>query len=220
MSGLFCDNIRWCYLIVRSFMDTNALFKIGYGLYVLTANDGNNKDNGCIINTVMQVTSNPCQIAIAVNKANYTNEIIQKTKKFNVSVLTEDTNFDIFKRFGFQSGRNADKFEGFSDAKRSPNGLLYITKNTNSFMSAYVKQEIDLDTHTLFIAQLVAAEVLSEKTTVTYDYYQKNIKPKPQETKKSGWRCKICGYVYEGEELPPDFICPLCKHGAADFEKI
>ena len=199
-------------------MDTNALFKIGYGLYVLTAND--EKDNGCIINTVMQVTSDPCQIAIAVNKMNYTNKMIQKTKKFNVSVLSENAKFDVFKHFGFQSGANVNKFDNYTDIKRSPNGVLYLTKDTNAFMSAYVKQEIDLGTHTLFIAQLVAAEVLSDIPTVTYDFYQKNIKPKPENTKKSGWRCKICGYVYEGENLPPDFICPLCKHGASDFEKI
>lgn len=200
-------------------MDTKALFKIGYGLYVLTANEAG-KDNGCIINTVMQVTSDPCQIGIAVNKLNYTNQMIQRTKKFNVSILSESSKFDIFKHFGFQSGANVNKFADFSDCKRSPNGLYYITKDTNAFMSAYVKQEIDLGTHTLFIGQLVAAELLSDIPTVTYDFYQKNIKPKPEETKKSGWRCKICGYVYEGENLPPDFICPLCKHGVADFEKI
>ena len=200
-------------------MDTKALFKIGYGLYVLTASqDG--KDNGCIINTVMQVTSDPCQIGIAVNKMNYTNKMIQETKKFNVSVLSEDAKFETFKHFGFQSGANVNKFESFFDTKRSPNGILYITKDTNAFMSAYVKREIDLGTHTLFIAQLVGAEVLSERPTVTYDYYQKNIKPKPEQAKKSGWRCKICGYVYEGEELPSDFICPWCKHGAVDFERI
>lgn len=200
-------------------MDSKALFKIGYGLYVLTAKDGE-KDNGCIINTVMQVTSDPCQIAIAVNKMNYTNQMIGVNKKFNVSVLSETAKFDVFKHFGFQSGATVNKFDNYTDAKRSPNGLYYITKDTNAYMSAYVKQEIDLNTHTLFIAQLVAAEVLSEVATVTYDFYQKNIKPKPQETKKSGWRCKICGYVYEGENLPADFICPWCKHGAADFEKI
>jgi len=201
-------------------MDKNALFKIGYGLYVLTANE-KGKDNGCIINTVMQVTSDPCQIGIAVNKMNYTNKMIQNTKKFNISVLSENTKFEIFKHFGFQSGANIDKFVNFADTKRSPNGVLYITKDTNAFMSAYVKQEIDLGSHTLFIGQLVASEILSDVPTVTYDFYQKNIKPKPQEeSKKSGWRCKICGYVYEGEELPADFICPWCKHGIQDFEKI
>ncbi len=199
-------------------MDTNTLSKIGYGLYVLTANDGE-KDNGCIINTVMQVTSSPCQIEAVVNKNNYTTGMIQKTRKFNVSVLSENAKFEIFKHFGFQSGSNIDKFANFYDTKRSPNGLLYITKETNAYMSAYVKQEIDLDSHILFIGQLVAAEILSNVPTATYEYYHNYIKPKKQE-EKHGWRCKICGYIYEGEELPADYICPLCKHGAADFEKI
>ncbi len=200
-------------------MDSSVLYNIGYGLYVLTAQEGE-KDNGCIINTVMQVTSEPLQIAIAVNKKNYTNEMIQRTKKFNISVLSESAKFEIFEHFGFHSGRDTNKFADFGDTKRSPNGLLYITQDTNSYMSAYVKQEIDLGTHTLFIAQLVAAEVLSDEPTVTYNYYQNNIKPKPQNTNKKGWRCKICGYIYEGEILPADFICPWCKHGAIDFEKI
>ena len=200
-------------------MNTSALFKIGYGLYILTANE-QGKDNGCIVNTVMQVTSDPCQIAVCVNKNNYTCEMIQHTKKFNVSVLAEGVSFDVFKNFGFQSGRIVEKFTSFLDVKRSPNGVLYITKDTNAFMSAYVQQEIDLGTHIMFIAQLVEAEVLSEKSTVTYDYYQKNIKPKPQTAEKKGWRCKICGYIYEEEVLPSDFICPICKHGAVDFEKI
>lgn len=211
-------------------MDTKALFKIGYGLYVLTTgvneDDVKNglfkvKDNGCIINTVMQVTSDPCQIAIAVNKLNYTNEMIQKTKKFNVSVLSENAKFDTFKHFGFQSGKDVNKFENYTDVKRSPNGLFYITSDTNAYMSAYVKQEIDLGSHTMFIAQLVAAETLSDTPTATYDFYQKNIKPKPDAApQKKGWRCKICGYVYEGEDLPSDFICPWCKHGVEDFERI
>lgn len=200
-------------------MDTNALFKIGYGLYVLTANE-EGKDNGCIINTAMQVTSNPCQIAIAVNKNNYTCGMIQRTKKFNISILCEGTNFDMFKRFGYQSGKDIDKFHEFLDTKRSPNGVLYITQNTNAYMSAYVKQEIDLGTHVLFIAQLVEAEILAGGTTVTYDFYQKNIKPKPEAVKTKGWRCKICGFIYEEEVLPPDYICPICKHGAIDFEKV
>ena len=200
-------------------MNTNALFKIGYGLYVLTANE-NGKDNGCIINTAMQVTSEPCQIAICVNKNNYTCEMIQRTKKFNLSILAEGVSFDTFKNFGFQSGKTIDKFTNFSATKRTPNGILYITENTNAYMSAWVKQEVDLGTHVMFIAQLVDAEVLSDKPTVTYDYYQKHIKPKPQKTEKKGWRCKICGYIYEEEILPPDYICPVCKHGAVDFEKV
>ena len=200
-------------------MNTNVLFKIGYGLYVLTARE-DEKDNGCIVNTVMQVTSDPCQIAVCVNKNNYTCEMIQHTKKFNVSVLAEGVSFEVFKNFGFQSGRNTDKFTNFTDVKRSPNGVLYITKNTNAYISAFVQQEIDLGTHIMFIAQLVEAEILSEEPTVTYDYYQKNIKPKPQTSEKKGWRCKICGFVYENEILPSNFVCPVCKHGAIDFEKI
>ena len=200
-------------------MDTKTLFNIGYGLYVLTANN-DGKDNGCIINTVMQVTSDPLQIAICVNKMNYTNEMIKKSKKFNVSILTKEAKFDIFKNFGFKSGKDTNKFESFNDIKRSENGILYITKNTNSYISANVKEEVEFKTHTMFIAEITDAKCLSDESTVTYEYYQKNIKPKPQETKKSGWRCKICGYIYEGENLPDDFICPLCKHGAADFEKI
>lgn len=199
-------------------MDTKALSKIGYGLYVLTAND--EKDNGCIINTVMQVTSNPLQIAIAVNKRNYTTAMIQKTRKFNISVLSEKADFNIYKHFGYQSGKDVNKFENFSDTKRSPNGVLYITSGTNAYMSAYVQQEIDLGTHFLFIGQLVASENLSDDKSATYEYYQNNVKPKTETNNKKGWRCKICGYIYEGEELPADYICPICKHGAADFEKL
>ena len=199
-------------------MDTKALSKIGYGLYVLTAND--EKDNGCIINTVMQVTSNPLQIAIAINKRNYTTAMIQKTRKFNISVLSEKADFSIYKHFGYQSGKDVNKFENFSDTKRSPNGVLYITSGTNAYMSAYVQQEIDLGTHFLFIGQLVASENLSDDKSATYEYYQNNVKPKPETNNKKGWRCKICGYIYEGEKLPADYICPICKHGASDFEKL
>ena len=199
-------------------MDSSVLFNIGYGLYVVTAKD--EKDNGCIINTVMQVTSGPLQIAIAVNKRNLTQQMISKTRKFNVSILTEEADFEMFKHFGYQSGRDIDKFANFFDVKRSSNDLYYITKNTNSYISAYVQQEIDLGTHSLFIGQLVASERLSEAPTLSYDFYQKNIKPKAQSENKKGWRCKICGYIYEGETLPADFICPICKHGAADFEKL
>jgi flavin reductase (DIM6/NTAB) family NADH-FMN oxidoreductase RutF len=168
----------------------------------------------------MQVTSEPLQVAVCINKNNYTCEMIQHTRKFNISVLAEGVNFDVFKNFGYQCGKNVDKFANFYDTKRSNNGVLYLTKNTNAYMSAWVQQEIDLGTHIMFIAQLVAAEVLSEKTTVTYDFYQKNIKPKPEVVSAKGWRCKICGYIYEGENLPSDYICPICKHGAVDFEKI
>lgn len=199
-------------------MDTKALFKIGYGLYVLTAKD--EKDNGCIINTVMQVTSNPLQVAIAVNKRNYTNEMIQKTRKFNLSILSEKADFSIYEHFGYKSGRDTDKFATFYDTQRSPNGLLYITKGTNAYTSAYVQHEMDLGTHSLFIGQLVASESLSDDKSATYDYYQNNVKPKTENTAKKGWRCKICGYIYEGEDLPADYICPVCKHGAIDFEKL
>ena len=199
-------------------MDTQALFKIGYGLYVLTARD--EKDNGCIINTVMQVTSNPLQVAIAINKRNYTNEMIQKTRKFNLSILSEKADFSIYEHFGYKSGRDTDKFATFCNTKRSPNGLLYITKGTNAYMSAYVQHEMDLGTHSLFIGQLVAIENLNDDKSATYDYYQNNVKPKTENTVKKGWRCKICGYIYEGEELPVDYICPICKHGAVDFEKL
>ena len=200
-------------------IDTNALFNIGYGLYVLTAHE-NGKDNGCIINTVMQVTSSPCQIAIAVNKNNYTCSMVQRTKKFNVSVISEKADFNLFKHFGFQSGKTVDKFMNFLHRSRSDNGVFYISKSTNAYLSAYVQQEIDLGTHILFVAQLVDAKILSQESTATYSYYQNNIKPKPEQTAKKGWRCKICGYIYENETLPNDFICPICKHGAIDFEKI
>lgn len=200
-------------------MDTSVMFKIGYGLYVLTAKD-DAKDNGCIINTVMQVTSNPLQVAIAVNKKNYTNEMIQKTRKFNLSILSEKADFEIYKHFGYQSGREVDKFASFTEAKRSPNGVLYITKGTNAYISAYVQQEVDLGTHSLFIAQLVTAESLSDDKSATYDYYQNFVKQKQENVAKKGWRCKICGYIYEGENLPVDYICPICKHGAIDFERL
>ena len=200
-------------------MDTSVMFKIGYGLYVLTAKD-DAKDNGCIINTVMQVTSNPLQVAIALNKKNYTNEMIQKTRKFNLSILSEKADFEIYKHFGYQSGREVDKFASFTEAKRSPNGVLYITKGTNAYISAYVQQEVDLGTHSLFIAQLVATESLSDDKSATYDYYQNFVKQKQENEAKKGWRCKICGYIYEGENLPVDYICPICKHGAIDFERL
>lgn len=200
-------------------MDTNALFNIGYGLYVLTAKQ-NKKDNGCIINTAMQVTSEPCRIVIAVNKQNFTSEMIENTGKFNLSILTEMCDFEIFKNFGYQSGKSVDKFSDFTDFARSSNGLIYLTQNTNSYISATVNKTIDLGTHLLFIATVTDAKVINTNPTVTYSYYQSNIKPKPVKTIAKGWRCKICGYIYEGDPLPDDFICPICKHGAIDFEKV
>ncbi|MBE5922253.1 MAG: rubrerythrin [Lachnospiraceae bacterium] len=202
-------------------MNNQAMYKIGYGLYVLTARQ-DEKDNGCIINTAMQVTATPNRISVTVNKQNHTHDMILATRKFNLSVLTTQTPFDVFKHFGFQSGRNVDKFANVTGAKRAENDILYVTQNTNAYFSAEVMNEIDLGTHTMFIADVTDADVLSEVPTVTYDYYQRNIKPKPAPVEKevSGYRCTICGYVYTGEELPEDYICPICKHGAADFEKI
>ena len=198
-----------------------AMYNISYGLFVLTAcKDG--KDNGCIVNTVNQITAEPNKIAVAVNKLNFTRDMIAETKKFTVSILTEEANFEIFKRFGFATGRDTDKFVGFEEVKRVKNGTLAVLKSTNAFISATVIDMIDVGTHTLFIALVDEMEVLSDKPSVTYSYYQANIKPKPQKkvSAKVVWRCKICGYEYIGEELPKDFICPICKHPASDFEKI
>ena len=202
-------------------MDAKAMFKLSYGLFVLTAKDGE-KDNGCIINTASQVTAEPNRITIAVNKSNYTHDMIKKTGVFNVSILSQDVTFDTFKHFGFQSGRDTDKFDGYADAERSANGLFYLTKGTNALISAKVTDMKEFETHTLFIADVTECRVLSDVESVTYADYFAHIKPKPQpvEEKKAGWVCKICGYVYEGEELPADFICPLCKHPASDFEKL
>lgn len=201
-------------------IDNNAFFKLGYGLYVLSAKNTEGKDNGCIINTVMQVTDIPKRILIAVNKSNYTNKIIKETGVFNVSTLTENAPFDLFKRFGFQSGRDVNKFEDFTDFDRAANGIVYINKNANSYISCKVISSMDYGTHTVFVADVSEAVTMNEESSVTYDYYFKNIKPSPAKAKKKGYVCKICGYVYEGEELPADFICPLCKHGAADFEPL
>lgn len=205
----------------EAMVEPNALFKLSYGLFVLTAKDGG-KDNGCIINTVTQLTDTPKRITIAVNKANYTHDMIQKTGVFNVSVLSEDVPFKIFQQFGFQSGRDADKFAGMATQTRSANGLRYLSEYTNAFISAKVISAEDYGTHTLFVADITEAKVLSAEPSVTYAYYFEHIKPKPQPTAeaKKGWVCKICGYVYEGEDLPADFICPLCKHGAEDFEPL
>ncbi len=198
-------------------MDNRAFFNIGYGLYILTTNE--NKDNGCIINTFMQVTDSPKRVILSVNKDNLTCMELDKSGVFNLSVIDERADFEIFKHFGFKSGKTCHKFEDFSDVARSDNGVLYITKNTNAYFSGKVIEKRDLGTHILFIADVTDAQVLSDNKTVTYTYYQEHIKPAP-EKKKKGWVCKICGYVYEGEDLPEDFICPLCKHPASDFEKI
>ncbi len=195
-----------------------AMFKLSYGLFVLTTKDGE-KDNGCIINTVMQITDSPLQIAVCVNKSNFTHDMIVKSRKFNLSVLSEKADFEIFKRFGFLSGRDTDKFADYSNAKRSENGVLYVTQAVNAFMSANVTSVVDCGTHSIFIAEITEAQILNDDKSVTYEYYFANIKPKP-EKKKKGFVCKICGYVYEGDNLPEDFVCPLCKHPASDFEEL
>lgn len=200
-------------------MDKNAMRALTYGLFVLTAKGA--KDNGCIINTAMQVTTSPNRISITVSKENYTHDIIRDTGVFNLSILDETTPFAIFEHFGFASGRNTDKFVG-DTMPRSANGLIYLPVYTTAFISGKVFQQIDLGTHTMFLADVTDGEVLDKTNSISYAYYHANVKPKPaaKEEKKAGWVCRICGYVYEGAQLPPDYICPLCKHGADDFEPI
>jgi len=198
--------------------DLTALFKIGYGLYVVTSNDGK-KDNGLIVNTVTQVTNTPNRVAVCINKQNYSHHVIKQTGKMNVNCLSQEAPFSVFETFGFVSGRNVDKFEG-KDVLRSDNGLVFLPKYINAVMSLKVEQYVDLDTHGMFICSVTEARVLSNVETMTYTYYQTNVKPKPQVEGKKGYVCTVCGYVYEGDELPEDFVCPLCKHGAADFEPI
>lgn len=196
----------------------DALFKIGYGLYVVTSNDGK-KDNGLIVNTITQVTNSPNRIAVTINKANYSHYTIKQTGKMNVNCLSTDAPFSVFENFGFQSGRNIDKFRDMKPLY-SDNGLAFLPRYINSFMSLNVEQYIDLDTHGMFICSITEARIISNAETMTYTYYQNNVKPKPDTENKKGFVCKICGYVYEGDTLPDDYICPLCKHGASDFEPI
>lgn len=198
--------------------DLSALFNIGYGLYVITSNDGK-KDNGLIVNTVTQVTNTPNRIAVTINKENYSYHIIKQTGIMNINCLTTEAPFAVFEKFGFVSGRNVDKFAD-CEPLRSDNGLVFLPRYINSFMSLKVESFVDLDTHGMFICSVTEARVLSDKETMTYTYYQDNVKPKPETDGKKGFVCKICGYVYEGDTLPDDFVCPLCKHGAADFEEI
>ncbi len=202
-------------------VNPKALYKLSYGLFVVTAKD-DTKDNGCITNTVIQASGVPNRIALSVNKANLTHDMILKTGVLNVSVLTEDAPFALFRRFGFQSGRDVDKFADDPDAARSANGLMYVPKYANALISGRVMQTVDCGSHTLFVCDITECRALSDRPSVTYDYYAKHIKPKPQpaEEKKKGWVCTICGYVYEGDPLPSDFICPLCKHPASDFEPL
>ena len=199
-------------------INTKAVFNISYGLYVVTSYDGKNH-NGLIVNTVMQLTDSPTRVGACINKVNYSHDVIKETGIMNVNCLTQSAPFETFKRFGFQSGKDVNKFEGES-VKTSENGLAVLSENINAFISLNVSDYIDLDTHGLFICDVTESEVLSDEEAVTYTYYQKNIKPKPEAQKKKGYVCKICGYVYEGDPLPDDFICPWCKHGAADFEEI
>lgn len=200
--------------------DMTALFKIGYGLYVVTTNDGV-KDNGCIVNTVAQLTDTPLRVAVSINKQNYTYHVVQKTGVLNVNCLSTEAPFEVFKTFGFQSGRTVDKFADCPEQPpRTDNGLIFLPRYINAVMSLKVVDEIDLGSHGMFICEVTEARVMSKAETMTYSYYQTNVKPKPETAGKKGWVCKVCGYVYDGEELPDDFICPLCKHGAADFERI
>ena len=201
-------------------MDREAVYKISYGLFVLTTKDGE-KQNGCIVNTVSMLTDNPTRLVVFVNNGNYTCEMIKKSGVFNASVLAESAPFELFKQFGFATGRDTDKFAG-KVYPTAENGVYYIAENTNAVLSAKVVDAYDYGTHTLFVAEMTDAKKLSDEASATYDYYHKNIKPKPaQKTEeKKKWVCKICGYEYEGDELPDDYICPICKHPKEDFELV
>lgn len=199
-------------------MNSKVMNQLSYGLFVLTAREGD-KDNGCIINTASQVTTSPNCIIITVNKDNYTHDMIMKTGEFNVSVLDESATFDTFKHFGFQSGRDTEKFAEITFA-RAKNGITYLTKECNGYLSGKVKNTLDLGTHTMFIAEVTDGEVLSDQPSATYSYYHAHIKPSAKPVEKKGYICTICGYIYEGEPLPADFVCPICKHGAEDFRPL
>ncbi|MDR3072371.1 MAG: flavin reductase [Clostridiales Family XIII bacterium] len=198
-------------------MNEKAIRNIAYGLYVVFAKG--EKDNGCITNTPIQVTNTPSRIALTLNKSNYTTKLIQNTGLFTLSILSEDAPFSVFQNFGFQSGETVDKFADFADVTRGENGIYHLTKYANGYLSGSVEQTIDLDTHLMFIAHLTDADVLSSLPTMTYGFYQSKVKPKATPTIEHGWKCNICGYIYEGENLPADFVCPICKHGAGDFTK-
>ena len=207
-------------------VDSAAMFKFSYGLFVLTAKEAD-KDNGCIINTAIQLTSSPLRMSISVSKANFTHDMILKSGEFNISILSESVPIQVFEHFGFKSGRDVNKFADCNSDTRTSNGIRYIPKYTNCVISGKVKDTYDYDTHSLFVADITESIVLSNEPSVTYQYYFDNIKPKPQpkpqepaQEKKKGFICKICGYVYEGDTLPDDYICPLCKHGAIDFEPL
>ena len=218
MAAELCEEYIARSQVTANKHDMKALFKIGYGLYVVTSNDGT-RDNGLIVNTVTQLTDTPLRVAVNINKANYSHHVIKQTGIMNVNCLSVEAPFKIFETFGFQSGRQADKFAGMKIC-RSDNGLAFLPKYINAFMSLKVDQYVDLDTHGMFICSVTEARVMSDRETMTYTYYQNNVKPKPQTDGKKGFVCKVCGYIYEGDTLPDDIICPLCKHGAADFEPI
>ncbi len=205
-------------------MDPKAMMKLSYGLFVLTVKTGE-KINGCITNTAIQVTTEPNQIAFAVNKANLTHDMVKESGRFVISIISEKAEFSLFKHFGFQSGRNVDKFADFDSYKLTESGIPYITAGINAYLEGEVVSASDLGTHTLFVCKVTDMEVLTEDASATYAYYHANIKPKPQEVKKTEegkviWRCTICGYEYEGDPIPDDFICPWCKHPASDFERV
>lgn len=205
-------------------LDQKALYKLTYGLFLLTAKD-DDIQNGCIVNTAFQITSSPVKLCVTVNKNNFTHDLIHKSGVFTLSALSQDASFDLFKRFGFQSGHNVNKFDGFNSYKTLDNSTVYITEGTNAYFSANVLCEVDCVTHTMFIGEVTQMQVLSDVPSATYEYYQNNIKPKPQAVGVTPngqiiWRCKICGYEYIGDPIPEDFICPVCKHPASDFERI
>ena len=218
MAGELCREYTALSPATANKNDMSALFRIGYGLYVVTSNDGKH-DNGLIVNTVTQVSDNPNRIAVNINKANYSYHVIKRTGIMNVNCLSTEAPFKVFEQFGFRSGRNVNKYEGCTPA-RADNGLVILPHYINAAFSLKVEDYVDLGSHGMFICSVTEARVMSDKPTMTYDYYHKNVKPKPETAGKKGYVCKVCGYVYEGEELPADYICPLCKHGAADFEPI
>ncbi len=199
-------------------IDSTALFKIGYGLYVVTTNDGN-KDNGLIVNTVAQLTSNPIRVAVTVNKSNYSHNVIRESGIMNVNVLSTEAPFKVFEHFGFKSGKDTDKFKDCAP-NRSSNGLAVLPKYINSYMSLAVESYLDFGTHGMFVCSVTEAEIISDGETMSYSYYHKNVKPKAKTESKKGYICKICGYIHDEAVLPADFICPICKHGAEDFEEI
>lgn len=202
-------------------MDLEALHNLEYGLFVISVRLGE-RDNGCIINTAAQVASSPTRLAVTINKQNLTHDVLLHTGSFNVSILSRTADFETFKRFGFQSGRDADKFAGLGGIKRGANGIAYLTEGTNAYLGGKVVSTVDLGSHTMFIAEVTEGAILADEPSMTYSYYHANVKPQPEDKPDTvgGFRCKICGYIYEGDELPADFVCPLCKHGAEDFEKI